>query len=121
MARTLEDKIAALPAARRKAIAARTAELVAEEMTLRDMRKALGRTQVAVAKKLRVGQDAISRVEKRTDMLMSTLNDYVESLGGRLVMTAEFKGRRPVRIKALGDLSPVPKRLSARAGRKTAR
>jgi predicted transcriptional regulator len=62
------------------------------------------RTQLDVAKALDVGQDAVSRYEKRTDMLLSTLQEYVRAMGGELDLMARFPNRRPVRIKSLRDL-----------------
>ena len=105
MARTLNQKIAALPAKRRAKVKARAAELIAEELSLQDLRKAMHRTQVELAKALHVGQDTVSRYEQRTDMLLSTLQEYVEAMGGELDLIARFPNREPVRIKALRDLS----------------
>ncbi len=105
MARTLGEKLKTLPAARRRKINARAKELIAEEASLQDLRKAMGKTQVELAKTLDVGQDAISRVEKRADMLLSTLSDHVRGLGGELTLVAEFPDRAPVRISGFGSLS----------------
>lgn len=105
MARTLSQKIARLPAKRRAQVKARAAELIAEELSLQDLRKAMNRTQVELARALKVGQDTVSRYEQRSDMLLSTLKDYVEAMGGELDLVARFPNRRPVRIKNLRDLS----------------
>lgn len=105
MGRTLNQKIARLPAKRRAQVKARAAELIAEELSLQDLRKAMNRTQVEIARTLNVGQDTVSRYEQRSDMLLSTLKDYVEAMGGELDLVARFPNRRPVRIKALRDLS----------------
>lgn len=72
---------------------------------MQDLRKAMNRTQVVLARTLNVGQDTVSRYEQRSDMLLSTLKDYVEAMGGELDLVARFPNRRPVRIKALRDLS----------------
>lgn len=72
---------------------------------MQDLRKAMNRTQVELARTLNVGQDTVSRYEQRSDMLLSTLKDYVEAMGGELDLVARFPNRRPVRIKALRDLS----------------
>ena len=101
MGRTLDQKIKTLPKARRAKIEARAAELVAEEATLQDLRKAFGLTQTRMAKKLNVGQDTVSRVEKRADMLLSTLSGYVEAMGGELNLVAEFPDRPAVRLRML--------------------
>ena len=110
MGRTLDEKINSLPKSRRVKIEKRAAELIAEEATLQDLRKAFGLTQTRMAKRLRVGQDTVSRVEQRTDMLLSTLSGYVEAMGGRLNLIAEFPDRPAVRLQMLEPLSRPTKR-----------
>jgi len=105
MAKSLDSFIAALPRARREKIAARAKVLIAEELTLRALRQALGQTQAKVAADLGVGQDTVSRYEQRADMLLSTLQQYVKAMGGKLSLIAEFPDRPPVRIKTLADIS----------------
>ena len=100
MGRTLKQVMADLPKGRRRTIEARTKALVAEELSLRDLRKALELTQTEVAAGLGKGQDEVSRIEQRGDLLLSTLHRYVESLGGELELVATFKNRAPVRIKS---------------------
>ena len=103
MARTLTDKLNLLPADRRKRIESRAAELIDQELTLRELRKALDMTQTALAERLKIGQDTVSRLERRTDMLLSTLDDYVQALGGRLELNVEFPGHKKVRLKSLHE------------------
>ena len=105
MARTLADKIQQLPAVRRKKVEARAAELIAEELSLRDLRKAMNRTQMDVAKALKVGQDTVSRYEQRSDMLLSTLQGYVHAMGGELDLVVTFPNRKPVKLKSLGGVA----------------
>ena len=105
MGKTLDEVLSSLPEARRRKIDARAKELLAEEASLQDLRKAMGKTQVQMAKTLGVGQDAISRVEKRADMLLSTLGAYVKGMGGELRLVAEFPGRPPVRLTGLEPLA----------------
>jgi hypothetical protein len=105
MGLTVRQAIARLPAKRRAKINARATQLIAEEKSLQDLRKAMNRTQVQVAKALNVGQDTISRYEQRTDMLLSTLQGYIEAMGGELHLVARFPNRPPVRIKGLRDLA----------------
>jgi DNA-binding XRE family transcriptional regulator len=102
----LADMIARLPQGERMQIAARTEALIAEEMALRDLRKAMRMTQARLARKLRVGQDSVSRIEQRTDMLLSTLKGYVAAMGGELELVARFPDRPPVRIASLDDVQP---------------
>src|SRR6266852_1463254 len=115
MAKTLGEVIAALPDDERVAVEARAAELVKEELSLRDLRKAMSKTQTVVAKKLRVGQDSVSRVEQRADMLISTLRLYVNAMGGQLDLIASFPDRPPVRLKDLGEIASKPRPRKKRA------
>ena len=98
MTRKLDDVIAALPKERQKRVQARAMELA----TLKDLRLAAQQTQEQLAATLGVGQDTISRLEKRSDMLLSTLRHYVESMGGKLELVAQFPNRPPVVIEHLG-------------------
>lgn len=91
--------------ARRRKVGARAAELIAEEMSLRDLRKALSRTQVDLAKTLKVGQDTVSRYEQRSDMLLSTLQSYIHAMGGELDLVVTFPNRKPVKLKSLGGVA----------------
>lgn len=101
---TLDQKIKSLPAPRRKKVQARAADLIAEEMSLRELRRARKLTQARMAKTLRIGQEGVSRLEKRTDLHLSTLKHYVEALGGHLSIVAEFPDRAPI---VLSDLSSL--------------
>lgn len=85
-----------LTPARRRKIAARAATLIAEEKSLQELRQAHKLTQKRMAEVLGIGQDSVSRLEKRTDLLISTLRGYVEALGGRLSLVAEFPNQEPV-------------------------
>ena len=80
--KTLTQKIGALGTARRKRVEARAAALIAEEMTLQELRHARKLTQVRLAKALGITQDGVSRLEKRSDLLLSTLRKSVEAMGG---------------------------------------
>lgn len=102
---SLDEMLARLPENRRSTVEARANELIAEEMTLRDLRKAREQTQAAVAAKLHMNQENVSRLEKRADMLLSTMADYVNALGGRLRLVAEFEGRAPVHLTAFASMA----------------
>ncbi len=102
--KTLNDMIGGLPEAERLAIEARAAELISEEMTLRDMRKALEMTQATVAEALGIKQVNVSQMEKRSDLLLSTLRKYVNAMGGELELVARFPDRKPMKISGLVEL-----------------
>jgi DNA-binding XRE family transcriptional regulator len=88
-------------------VEARAAQLIAEEMTLRELRKARKLTQVRMAKALGVTQDSVSRLEKRSDLLLSTLRKTVQAMGGNLSLVAEFPDRPPVVLSGIaGDDLP---------------
>lgn len=101
---TLSEKIAALPEDERRKVEALAARLIAEEMTLRDLRKARNQTQARVASELGINQENVSRLEQRSDLLLSTLRGYVEAMGGKLSLMAEFPDRPPVAIAGIAAL-----------------
>lgn len=103
MALDVEDVIAALDPERRRRIEDRAAELIAEEMTLRELRKARTLTQASVARELGISQDAISRLEQRSDLLLSTLRRTVEAMGGSLSLIARFPDRPPVELSGIAE------------------
>src|SRR5688500_12737400 len=109
MSMNVNDKIKKLSPAQRKKVEARAAELIAEEMTLQQLRKARKRTQVSMAKSLGITQDSVSRLEKRSDLLLSTLRKAVEALGGELSLVAEFPDRAPVVLAGIAEEGPPQK------------
>lgn len=104
MATNIDNVIKRLPRKRRDKVEARAAELIAEEMTLRDLREALALTQERMAELLGIGQDSVSRLERRSDLLLSTLSSYVRAMGGRILLIAEFPDRPPVRLRGLTEV-----------------
>ena len=109
MARKLDDVMATLPKDRKKRVEDRAMELA----TLKDLRLAVQQTQEQMAAALGVRQDTISRLEKRSDMLLSTMRHYVESMGGKLELVAKFPDRPSVVIDHLSGDVTLNKRVSA--------
>jgi transcriptional regulator with XRE-family HTH domain len=105
MNKTMDEVIAGLPLDQQAEIEAAARILIEEELTLRDLRKAHALTQTQMSQALNMSQDGVSRLERRTDLLLSTLRSYVEAMGGRLKISAEFPDRAPVSITQLGSLS----------------
>lgn len=91
-------------------------ELVAQYATLQQLRKARELTQVRLAELLGKDQVSISQLEKRTDMLLSTLRGYVEAMGGSLSLVVQFDDREPVFLAGLSDDEPPAAPRSARQG-----
>lgn len=94
--KNINQIIRGLPRERRAKVYGRAKNLIGEEMALQHVRKALDLTQEQMAKLLGIGQDSVSRIESRSDMLISTLQSYVEAMGGSLKVTAEFPEGRVV-------------------------
>ena len=102
----VEEKIRKLSPSQRKKVEARAAELITEEMTLRELRKARKLTQVRMAEQLGITQDSVSRLEKRSDLLLSTLRKTVEAMGGSLSLVAQFPDRAPVVLAGIAEDDP---------------
>jgi DNA-binding XRE family transcriptional regulator len=60
------------------------------EMPLNELRNARGLTQEMLAEALKIQQPAIAKMEKRTDMYISTLRSHIRAMGGELEITAKF-------------------------------
>jgi transcriptional regulator with XRE-family HTH domain len=103
MPTNLNDIIKKLSSPQRKKVEARAAQLIAEEMTLRELRHARKLTQVRIAKTLGITQDSVSRLEKRSDLLLSTLRKTVKAMGGKLSLVAEFPDRGPVVLSGIAQ------------------
>ena len=107
MARTLDDFIASLPFEEQHAIHQEAERLIAEEMTLRALRKARACSQEKVGHLLHIKQAAVSRLERRTDMYVSTLRSFIEAMGGELDIIARFPDHPSVRISQFEELGSV--------------
>ena len=113
----VEEVIAALPLDEQKAIAKRGAELltkVRQRMTLAELRKGRKISQATVAESLGIGQMQISRLEKRKDPRLSTMQRTVAAMGGHLTLIATFPDQEPVVLVA-SELGQEPKRGAKRA------
>ncbi len=95
MNKTLDEVMLELSPEDRAEVEARARELIAEEMSLRELRKARDWTQTRLAQELGIHQESVSRLERRTDLLLSTLGNYIEAMGGELKLIAEFPDRPP--------------------------
>ena len=118
MARDINEVIKALTAARRRKIEKRAAALIADEMTLQELRQAREMTQVRVAKTLGIAQKQVSEIEKRTDMHISTLRRSIEAMGGKLSLIAEFPDRAPVMLSGIAAIDNAPSRETTGHGTK---
>lgn len=87
-----DELLARLSPERRARVNARTLDLLAEEIGLADLRRLKGVTQEVVARKLGSRQVQVSRLEKRDDVKLSTLEKYFAALGAKLEILAVFPG-----------------------------
>ena len=111
MTSKLNDFLKTFTPAEQVEIQARASALIEEELTLRALRQAHDLTQERMAELLGVKQENISRMERRADLLLSTMSSYIEAMGGKLKLVAEFPERKPVVIKNLADIALGEKRV----------
>ena len=104
----LQDIWEQLPNERKARIQARADELEAQYLTLQTLRKTAGLTQARLSEALNMPQPNVSRLEKSSDMLLSTLRSYVEAVGGKLNLTVELPDHPPISLVGLGDLLSPP-------------
>jgi hypothetical protein len=117
-----DEVITRLSPARQAKINLRAAQLIAEEVGLGDLRRAKRITQEQVANRIGGRQVYISRFEKRTDVRLSKLREYVEALGGELELLVTFPDSSSYRLARLGKPRTLPrrrpvKRAAGRVGR----
>jgi transcriptional regulator with XRE-family HTH domain len=105
---SLEEILNQMPEEERVEVFRRAVE-IRQEINLREMRRLRKVTQARLSKKLKIGQEGVSRIEKRTDLYLSTLRSYVEGLGGKLSLTVEFPDRAPVVLSGFGEGSEASK------------
>ncbi len=101
---TLTEKMSRLPQSRREAIEEQAGILIAGEMSLQAIRRARRMTQATVAEELGINQENVSRLERRTDFLISSLRNYLETMGGELRLIVDFPDRPPIAIAGISDL-----------------
>ena len=107
MGRTLSEMIDALPKQRRERIDARYLELRDDVESLRELRKVAGKAQADIAATLKIKQPSVSKIEKQTDMYLSTLRRYVEAIGGKLDLVVRLPSRRAIHLNQLGEELPL--------------
>jgi len=79
------------------------AQEIREEISLRELRRQRNLTQARLAKKLKIGQEGVSRIERRQDMSISTLLSYIEGIGGKLSFVVDMPGQTPIVLSRLGS------------------
>lgn len=106
--RTIREK---MNPERQERIRKRTEELLAE-LPLQELRQARALSQQELAEVLGLNQATVSKLERRTDMYLSSLRRFVEAMGGELEITASFPDGK-VRIQLFEDLEEEKKAVPA--------
>lgn len=104
MGRSRSQIMAALPEDRRRRIEARAQELVAEVEGLKALRQLAERSQEQIAETLGVKQPSVHKIERQTDLYLSTLRRFVEAAGGKLELRVELPGKGVLHLTGVGDL-----------------
>jgi transcriptional regulator with XRE-family HTH domain len=94
-----------IPAGRRHATDRKVAQAL-KEMPLHRLREARRLTQKQMAEAMHIDQSRVSKIERRTDLYLSTLRNFVSALGGELELVARFPDGR-VRISSFSDAERV--------------
>ena len=95
----LEDVVARFSPERQERVRQRTRQILLEEATLRELRRARGLTKERMAEILEIAQENVSRLEGRADIKLSSLAAYVQALGGSLELRATFPDGSSVPLK----------------------
>jgi len=102
MGRTLKQIKAAMTPEGRAEVDARTAELIAEVEGLKAFRVLAERSQEQIAESLGIKQPSVHKIEKQTDLYLSTLRRFVEAAGGSLELRVELPGKGVLHLTGVG-------------------
>lgn len=115
---SLDDVLAELSDESRANVEAGAERIYDEYLTLQELRKAKQVTQQELSRRLNKRQSTIAQMEKRSDLMISTLRDYIEGLGGKLTLQVELPGHAIVILNGLGDTDDTfPQGFSKSRGR----
>ncbi len=106
MGRSREEIMASLPKVRREKIEARAAELHSEVEGLKALRQLTACSQDQIAQSLGIKQPSVAKMERQTDLYLSTLRRFVEAAGGKLELRVELPGKGVLHLTGLGELKP---------------
>lgn len=104
MGRTLDEVMAGLPEERRQAVDARAEVLLREVEGLRALRALAEHSQEQIADGLGIKQPSVHKIERQTDLYLSTLRRFIEAAGGTLELQVNLPGKGTIRLTGIGDL-----------------
>ncbi len=106
MARTHDEIMAALPPERQARIKTRAAGMLAEIEGLKALRQLTQRSQEQIAQSLGIKQPSVLKIERQTDLYLSTLRRFVEAAGGTLELRIDLPGTGAFTLMGLGEANP---------------
>jgi DNA-binding XRE family transcriptional regulator len=104
MSVTFEEVLASLPADQRSDIEARSRELHHEVEGLKALRILAKRSQEQIAQGLGIKQPSVLKIERQTDLYLSTLRKFVEAAGGTLELRVQLPGTGVMSLTGMGEL-----------------
>lgn len=87
---------------------------------LRELRLSVGKAQAEIAAALNIRQPSVSKLEKQTDMHISTLRSYVEAIGGELELFIRLPRGGGIRLSGVGESGDLQSHSDAQSARKRA-
>jgi transcriptional regulator with XRE-family HTH domain len=105
MARTIDDIMGSLPQERQDNIRVRAAGMRREVEGLKELRLLAERSQEQIAQSLGIKQPSVLKIERQTDLYLSTLRRFVEAAGGTLELRVELPGSGVMRLTGMGELT----------------
>lgn len=105
MHRTLDDVLAAMPADQRAEVEARSEKLHQEIEGLKALRLLAQRSQEQIAQGLGIKQPSVLKIERQTDLYLSTLRRFVEAAGGTLELRVQLPGTGVMTLTGMGELT----------------
>lgn len=103
--RTREEIMASLPEHRRAKIEARAQDLIAEVEGLKALRHLAEQSQEQIAQSLGIKQPSVAKIERQTDLYLSTLRRFVEAAGGTLELRVALPGKGVLHLTGIGELT----------------
>lgn len=107
LGRTLDEVMAALPAERRERIESAVAEQLREIEGLKALRQIAKLSQAEMADTLGVKQPSVLKIERQTDLYLSTLRRFVEAAGGKLELRVELPGAGAFVLTGIGVAADI--------------
>ena len=98
------DRLRAGLSAESRREASALTDAMEQELSLAELRRARAMTQEQLASDLHIGQASIAKLERRTDMYLSTLRRFVEAMGGELDIVVRFPDQPQVKLRGVGEL-----------------